>query len=258
MELSIKGLYCGYSSEVLKDLNISFKENTWNFFIGATGSGKSTFFLTLSKLLPQIKGDIFLNGESLKSNKGLAELRDKCGIMFQYTEKQFFNSTIKEEILFNLKRRVKDIEVQNKKLDEIIELLKLDREFLERSPFEISGGQKRMVALASILITDPTILFLDEPTVGLDLESKNLFFNILKNLKMKGVTIFQVSHFLEDVLEYGDTVTILSGSKANYYNNVNVVLDKEIISNANLDPLEKLTTPSDMIERLLEEKNEKI
>lgn len=258
MELSIKDLSCGYSSEVLKDLNISFKENTWNFFIGTTGSGKSTFFLTLSKLLPQINGDIFLNGESLKNNNILGELRDNCGIMFQYTEKQFFNSTIKEEILFNLKRREKDVEIQNKKLDEVVELLKLDREFLERSPFEISGGQKRMVALASILITNPTILFLDEPTVGLDLESKNLFFNILKKLKRKGVTIFQVSHFLEDVLEYGDTVTILSSSKANYYTDVNIVLDKEIISDANLDPLERLTTPSDTIERLLEVKNEKI
>lgn len=258
MELSIKNLCCGYSSEILRDLNISFKSNTWNFFIGSTGSGKSTFFQTLTKLLPQINGDIFLNNESLKNLDTLGKLRDNCGIMFQYTEKQFFNSTIKEEILFNLKRREKDVTIQNKKLDEIIELLKLDREFLERSPFEISGGQKRMVALASILITEPTILFLDEPTIGLDLESKNLFFNILKNLKEKGVTIFQVSHFLEDVLEYGDTVTILSKSKADYYDNINIVLDKEVISSANLDPLEKLTTPSDMIERLLEEKNEKI
>lgn len=258
MELSIKNLSCGYSSAILKDLNISFELNTWNFFIGATGSGKSTFFQTLTKLLPQIDGDIFLNNESLKKLDILEKLRDNCGIMFQYTEKQFFNSTIKEEILFNLKRREKDVTIQNKKLDEILELLKLDREFLERSPFEISGGQKRMVALASILITEPTILFLDEPTIGLDLESKNLFFNILKNLKEKGVTIFQVSHFLEDVLEYGDTVTILSKSKADYYDNINIVLDKEVISSANLDPLEKLTTPSDMIERLLEEKNEKI
>lgn len=258
MELSIKNLSCGYSSAILKDLNISFESNTWNFFIGATGSGKSTFFQTLTKLLPQIDGDIFLNNESLKKLDILEKLRDNCGIMFQYTEKQFFNSTIKEEILFNLKRREKDVTIQNKKLDEIVELLKLDREFLERSPFEISGGQKRMVALASILITEPTILFLDEPTIGLDLESKNLFFNILKNLKEKGVTIFQVSHFLEDVLEYGDTVTILSKSKADYYDNINIVLDKEVISSANLDPLEKLTTPSGMIERLLEEKNEKI
>ncbi|MGL5797295.1 MAG: ATP-binding cassette domain-containing protein, partial [Cetobacterium sp.] len=88
----------------------------------------------------------------------------------------------------------------------VLEILSISEEILDRSPYELSGGQKRFVAFASVLINSPKILLLDEPTAGLDLEKKQLFFNILKNLRNSGVTIIQISHLLQDVLEYGDNV----------------------------------------------------
>ena len=134
--------------------------------------------------------------------------------MLQYTEKQFFNNTVREEITFNLKRQKLDNKEINKKLRETLEILNIDKKILKASPFEISGGQKRTIALASIIITSPKILFLDEPTAGLDFESKSTFMNTIKNLnKTSNITIIQSSHILDDIIEYGDYVFIINKNK---------------------------------------------
>ena len=134
--------------------------------------------------------------------------------MLQYTEKQFFNNTIAEEIVFNLKRSKIDNKEINKKLKEVLEILNIDKKILQASPFEISGGQKRIIALASVIITSPKILFLDEPTAGLDFESKNIFMKTIKELNNNSnITIIQSSHILDDIIEYGDNVFIISKNK---------------------------------------------
>lgn len=213
MEFSLKKVNSGYEDIVLKDLNLEIESNQWIFIIGKTGSGKSTLLQTIGFLLDKIQGTILWRNMDLSSGKNLKKYREKVGYMFQYTEKQFFNNTVKEEIEYSLIKKNLPKEIIDKKLEEILKCLKLPNEVLNRSPHEISGGQKRFVALASILINSPEILLLDEPTAGLDLENKKLFFDILKELKNKGITIIQISHLLEDVLEYGDKVISLENKK---------------------------------------------
>ncbi|MGL4358776.1 energy-coupling factor ABC transporter ATP-binding protein [Cetobacterium sp.] len=213
MEISLREISSGYEEIVLKNINLNIKTGSYNFIIGETGSGKSTLLQTIGVLLKNKTGDILWKNKNLSSKEHLKDYRENYGYMFQYTEKQFFNSTIKEEITYSLvKRKVLSEEIE-KKLDEVLELLELSKDILTRSPYEVSGGQKRFVALASILMTSPKILLLDEPTAGLDIENKKLFFTILDKLKKSGITIIQISHLLEDVLEYGDNVVALEKGK---------------------------------------------
>lgn len=273
MGFTLENFSFGYENPIHEKLNLTYSDKKWHFFIGSTGTGKSTFIQTISKLLNQKSGTILYLGKNLDDKKNLKDFRNKSGVMFQYTEKQFFNHNIREEIIYNLKKREKNDEVINQKLEEILELLSISENILERSPFELSGGQKRMVALASILITNPEVLILDEPTIGLDIESKKVFFSIIKKQKEKGVTIFQVSHYLEEVLEYGDTVTIFSKNGVDYYQNPEVLLQEEIAFKANLEPPEiiellnifkkynfqdKISSPIKLIEKLREVKYGKI
>ncbi|MGL4935281.1 MAG: energy-coupling factor ABC transporter ATP-binding protein [Cetobacterium sp.] len=213
MEISLREISSGYEEIVLKNINLNIKTGSYNFIIGETGSGKSTLLQTIGVLLKNKTGDILWKNKNLSSKEHLKDYRENYGYMFQYTEKQFFNSTIKEEITYSLvKRKVLSEEIE-KKLDEVLELLELSKDILTRSPYEVSGGQKRFVALASILMISPKILLLDEPTAGLDIENKKLFFTILDKLKKSGITIIQISHLLEDVLEYGDNVVALEKGK---------------------------------------------
>lgn len=221
MQVSIRNLYAGYSLSkkekniVIEDLTTTFESSKWHFITGISGCGKSTFIETLSFLIPKISGDILFDDVLIENNKkSLKYFRDNSAIMLQYTDRQFFNNTVEEEIVFNLKRNNEDKTVIKKKLFEVLELLNIDKKLLLKSPFEISGGEKRMIALASVIISSPKILFLDEPTVGLDFESKNRFMNVLYSLnKDYHTTIIQSSHILEDIVEYGDSVFILNNNK---------------------------------------------
>lgn len=213
MEIKLEKIISGYSSEYLKDIDISFSSNDWIFFIGETGSGKSTLLQTIAYLTKIFQGKYYFNGRELGNKESLKEFRDKIGVMFQYTEKQFFCNTVKEEITYTLKRKkVSDIEIE-KRLEEIIELLSFPKEILKNSPFEISGGQKRFTAMASILINKPKVLILDEPTAGLDIENKRVFYNVLEKLNNSGIMIIQSSHTLEDVLKYGKRVIKLENGR---------------------------------------------
>lgn len=265
MGFTLENFSFGYEKSIHENLNLIYSDKKWHFIVGSTGTGKSTFIQTITKLLNQKSGKILYLGKNLDDKKNLKDFRNKSGIMFQYTEKQFFNHTIREEIIYNLKKREKKDDIINQKLEQILKLLSISENFLERSPFELSGGQKRMVALASILITEPEVLILDEPTVGLDTESKKIFFSVIKKLKENGVTIFQISHYLEDVLEYGDTVTIFSKNRVDYYQDTQILLQEEVTSKANLEPPEileilnifkkynfqdKISSPIKLIEKL--------
>ena len=201
MEIKLEKVGAGFTNEYLKDIDLSFSNNEWCFFIGETGSGKSTLLQTVAYLTKISSGKLTFNGKELKDKSTLKEFRAKVGVMFQYTEKQFFCNSVKEEIAYTLKRnKVSDDEIE-KKLERVLELLSFPREILENSPFEISGGQKRFTALASILIAEPEILLLDEPTAGLDIENKRVFYSVLEKLKkdakVYGVTTQQVTEILK-------------------------------------------------------------
>ncbi|MDX8336110.1 ATP-binding cassette domain-containing protein [Candidatus Cetobacterium colombiensis] len=213
MEITLKNINSGYSEIVLENINLEIKKGTWNFIVGKTGSGKSTLLQTIGFLLTNIQGEIFWKDLSLADLKNLKKYRENIGFMFQYTDKQFFNNTVKEEIIYSLVKKKKSLKEIEEKLEEVLNLLKISKNILQNSPYEISGGQKRMVAFASILIDSPKILLLDEPTAGLDVENKKIFFETLEKLKKEGVTILQISHLLEDVLDYGDETIVLENRK---------------------------------------------
>lgn len=232
MQISLKNLSCGYKNIVLKNISLTFNSGDWIFFIGPTGTGKSTLLQTIGGIIPKKSGEILVETKNF---------RDEVGIMFQYTDKQFFNPTVKDEIIFVLKYKKVATHIIEKKLKEICNLLLISDEFLEKSPFELSGGQKRIIALASILINDPKLLILDEPTVGLDIESQELFFSILKDLNAKGITILQSSHSLEEVAEYGDEVVVISKKDEVLYGKPDqILLSREILAKAELEPPEIL------------------
>ena len=159
MEISLKNLTAGYilnkktRNIIIENLNIIFESGKFHFITGVSGSGKSTLLETMSLITKKISGEILFNNINLNNKKNLIEFRKLSGIMFQYSDKQFFNDTIREEIIFNLKRNKLSSKEINSKLKEVVELLNIDKAILKESPFEISGGQKRTVALASIIIT---------------------------------------------------------------------------------------------------------
>lgn len=242
MEICLKNLNAGYIINrkerkiIAENINTVFENGKFHFLAGVSGSGKSTLLETISLLIPKICGEILFDNKNLDDKKNLREFRESAGIMLQYTEKQFFNNTVKEEIIFNLKRKKLDKKEINKKLREILEILNIDKTILKASPFEISGGQKRTIALASVIITSPKILFLDEPTAGLDFESKNIFMNTIKQLnKISNTTIIQSSHILDDIIEYGDDVFIINKNK-NYIqgNPKELLFSKKILDEYNL------------------------
>lgn len=242
MEITLKNLNAGYFINkkeyflVIKNLTVSFESEKFHFLAGVSGSGKSTLLETMCFLIKKISGEILFDNKSINNKKNLNIFRKSSGIILQYTEKQFFNNTVEEEITFNLKRDKIDVEKIQIKLHEICEKLNIDRKLLYASPFEISGGEKRIVALASILISSPKILFLDEPTVGLDFESKKLFMLSLKSLnEYSKLTIIQSSHILEDIIEYGDTVLILNKNKEFINGNPrDLLFSKELLNNYGL------------------------
>lgn len=242
MEIILKNLNAGYFinkkeySIIIENLNIVFENGKFHFLAGVSGSGKSTLLETICYLIKKISGEILFDNKPIEDKNNLNIFRKFSGIMLQYTEKQFFNNTVEEEITFNLKRNKVNNEEIKIKLNEILEKLGIDKKLLNASPFEISGGQKRMIALASVLISSPKILFLDEPTAGLDFESKKIFMSSLKSLnKDSKLTIIQSSHILEDIIEYGDTVLILNKNKK--FTNGNprdLLFSKETLNNYGL------------------------
>lgn len=242
MEITLKNLNAGYFinkkeySLVIENLTVSFENGKIHFLAGVSGSGKSTLLETICLLIKKISGEILFDNKSMDDKKNLDIFRKYSGIILQYTEKQFFNNTVEDEIIFNLKRNKIDIEQIKIKLYEICEKLNIDGKLLHASPFEISGGEKRIVALASVLISSPKILFLDEPTVGLDFESKKIFMSSLKSFnKHSKLTIIQSSHILEDIIEYGDTVLILNKNKEFINGNPrDLLFSKEILNNYGL------------------------
>ena len=242
MEIILKNLNAGYFvnkkeySIVIENLNIVFESGKFHFLAGVSGIGKSTLLETICYLIKKISGEILFDNKPIEDKNNLNIFRKFSGIMLQYTEKQFFNNTVEEEITFNLKRNKVNNEEIKIKLNEILEKLGIDKKLLNASPFEISGGQKRMIALASVLISSPKILFLDEPTAGLDFESKKIFMSSLKSLnKNFKLTIIQSSHILEDIIEYGDTVLILNKNKKFINGNPrDLLFSKETLNNYGL------------------------
>ena len=216
MEYTIRGLSLRYGERTaLKEVSCTLKANRWISVIGPSGAGKTTFALLLKGLLPGYEGECLIDGEMLPNGSASGQKPlSRVGLVFQYPEQQLFETTVYRELAFapRLQRwepgRIKEA------IEDILPLLGLDTALLELAPFQLSGGQKRRVALASVLLMEPELLVLDEPTAGLDPEGSAALLNLLRIwLKQGKRTIVFISHSMEDVAEYSDEVLLFDGGR---------------------------------------------
>lgn len=204
-----------FQSRALHDINLSINDGSFTALVGHTGSGKSTVLQHLNALKKPTTGTVTI-GDRVISNfsedKGLKSLRKRVGIVFQFPEAQLFEETVGKDIAFGPKNFGMSEEEGLEKAKELLPLVGLDESFLERSPFDLSGGQMRRVAIAGVLAMEPEVLVLDEPTAGLDPQGRKEIMDMFYNLyKEQGLTIVLVTHQMDDVAEYADHMIVLEG-----------------------------------------------
>ena len=198
--------------EVLHNVNIEIADKDIVAVIGHTGSGKSTLIQHLNALLHPTSGKIWINGAEITDPKAnLKEVRKKVGMVFQYPEYQLFEETVAKDIAFGPKNMgLPEDEIQKRVL-EAMDLVGLSRDLCERSPFELSGGQKRRAAIAGVLSMRPEILILDEPTAGLDPRGRDGLLQCIEDLhKNSDMTVIFVSHSMEEVARLAKNVIVMN------------------------------------------------
>lgn len=219
MDIEIKDVEHRYQMKTpferlaIYDVNAVIKEGSYVAVIGHTGSGKSTLLQHLNGLLKPTKGQIRLGGDVLeagKKNKHLKALRKKVGIVFQFPEHQLFEETILKDISFGPINFGMSREKAEEKAREMLKLVGLDEELSDRSPFELSGGQMRRVAIAGVLAMEPEVLVLDEPTAGLDPRGRKEIMDMFYSLhKKRKLTTILVTHSMEDAAAYADELIVM-------------------------------------------------
>ena len=197
--------------------NVSFQVNRGEFIgiIGHTGSGKSTLMQQLNGLLKPTSGTVLLDGQDIWSDKKLTrQARFRVGLVFQYPEYQLFEETVYKDIAFGPKNMGLSPEEIDRRVREAAGFVGLSQQQLEVSPFDLSGGQKRRVAIAGVIAMEPEVLILDEPTAGLDPVGRaEILGNIESYRRAKNATIMMVSHSMEDVARLTDRLLVMNGSK---------------------------------------------
>jgi len=194
----------------LENINIKIENGEFIGIIGHTGSGKSTLVQHFNGLLKPTGGKVIVNGIDTAA-KNLKELRKQVGLVFQYPEHQLFEENVYKDIAFGLKNYNTESDVIDKKVNKAIEIVGLDKSILNKSPFELSGGQKRRVAIAGVLAMEPEIIILDEPTAGLDPNGRNEVFDFIQRLyRDYGVTVILVSHNMEEVTRLVKRVIVIN------------------------------------------------
>lgn len=207
----------------LNNINCEIKDGEFIALIGHTGSGKSTFIQHLNGLLSPTSGNIIVDGINIADKKvKLSDIRKKVGLVFQYPEYQLFEETIEKDIEYGPRNLgISEEEISNR-VKKSMEMVGLDYEtYKEKSPFDLSGGQKRRVAIAGVIAMEPKVLILDEPTAGLDPKGREDILAQIRILhKEYGMTIIMVSHSMEDVAKIADRVIVMNSGE--------IVLDGEI------------------------------
>ena len=207
-----------FQKVALDHINIEVKEGEFVGIIGHTGSGKSTLIQMFNGLLKPTKGNVYINNVNIHGDKvNKREIRQKVGLVFQYPEYQLFEMTIKEDVAFGPKNMGLSKEEIDERVRFSLAAVGLDESYYDKSPFELSGGQKRRVAIAGILAMKPDILILDEPTAGLDPKGRNELFEQLRTMHQElGLTIVLISHSMEDVARYVERLFVLYKGKIAY------------------------------------------
>ena len=204
-----------FEVKALDDVTIEIKENTITGIIGHTGSGKSTLVQMFNGLVKPMSGRILLDGEDIwEKPKNIGAVRYRVGLVMQYPEYQLFEDTVIEDISFGPKNMGLEPDEIKKRVLEACELVGLDFDMLSKSPFDLSGGQKRRAAIAGVMAMRPEVLVLDEPAAGLDPAGRNSIFDGIKRYAdATGAAVIIVSHSMDDMAKYCDELIVLSRSK---------------------------------------------
>ena len=204
-----------YEIKALDGIDLNIQSGTVTGLIGHTGSGKSTLVQMFNGLLRPYEGRVLLDGADIWAKpKDINKIRFRVGLVMQYPEYQLFEETIYKDIAYGPKNMgLSDDEIRERVL-EAADFVGLDRELLDKSPFDLSGGQKRRAAIAGIIAMRPELLILDEPAAGLDPRGRDAIFNnIVEYQKKSGSTVLIVSHSMEDMARYCDRLIVMSGAK---------------------------------------------
>lgn len=226
-----------FASKALDNVSLEIKDNDFVGLIGHTGSGKSTLIQHLNGILKPSSGKILINGFDITAKDlNLTEIRKRVGVVFQYPEYQLFEETVEKDIAFGPRNLgLDDEEVSNRvKISMDAVGLKYD-EFKDKSPFELSGGQKRRVAIAGVIAMEPEVLILDEPTAGLDPSGRDEIFNLIKQLhKEKNMTVILSSHSMDDMAKLAKNIIVMNHGKIEFMGSPREVF------NSNVDRLKEI------------------
>ena len=201
-----------FRKQALKDINLEIHDGEFIGLIGHTGSGKSTLIQHLNGLIRATEGKIYYNDQDIyASDYRMIDLRSHVGLVFQYPEHQLFEMTVLKDVCYGPKNLGLSDDEAQKRAKEALTMVGIDEKEYEKSPFELSGGQKRRVAIAGVLAMHPDILVLDEPTAGLDPKGRNDILDQISSLhKQTGITVILVSHSMEDVAKYVDRIIVMN------------------------------------------------
>lgn len=218
-----------FEKVAIEDISISVEKGDFIGIIGHTGSGKSTLVQHLNGLLKPTSGTILLDGTDIHSDKNFTrQARFKVGLCFQYPEYQLFENTVYEDIAFGPKNMKLSKEEIKERVLRAAEFVGVRNDMLQKSPFDLSGGEKRRVAIAGVMAMQPEILILDEPSAGLDPKGRKVISEMIEQYrKNTGSTVIVVSHSMEDVAESADKVLVMNRGKVEYFASVD-----EVFSNA--------------------------
>lgn len=210
-----------FEKHALKGINLKIDKGEFIGLIGHTGSGKSTLIQHMNGLLKATSGKIYFNGEDIyDKNFDMRSLRSKVGLVFQYPEHQLFETSVYKDVSFGPRNLGLDKLEVDLRTYEALKMVGIDEDLIDASPFELSGGQKRRVAIAGILAMKPEVLILDEPTAGLDPRGRDeILDQIAKLHRENNITVILVTHSMEDVAKYVDRILVMNEGK--------LVMDRE-------------------------------
>ncbi|HIX12302.1 MAG TPA: energy-coupling factor transporter ATPase [Candidatus Anaerofilum faecale] len=207
------------ASVAIQDINLSIEEGDFVGLIGSTGSGKSTLINHFNGILKPTSGKLYVAGEDMWADpRQIRKFRFLVGLVFQYPEYQLFEETVEKDIAYGPSNMGLSEEEIRRRVHSAAEMCGIDEAMLQKSPFELSGGQKRRVAIAGVIAMQPRILVLDEPAAGLDPEGRdNILSQIKAYHKQTGTTVVLVSHSMEDIAKYADKVIVMDQSRLAMY-----------------------------------------
>lgn len=209
----IYGVHTPFEFHALKNINLQIEEGSFTAIIGQTGSGKSTLIQHINALLLPTEGEISIDEYTISATEkpeSLKALRKKAGLVFQFPEYQLFEETIEKDLIFGpMNFGVNEDEAKNR-AKQSLKMVGLSEDYLDKSPFDLSGGQKRRVAIAGILAMNPDILVLDEPTAGLDPQGTKEMMDLFQKINKIGKTVIIVTHDMNHVLQYCNHVIVMN------------------------------------------------